>query len=969
MLKGINKPYMKFSQSFQGRFLIVAALVGFSLLAMAIYTKNLVRADSHQSSLLVNEYKKANELIKIINDQYLSLKGYIYQYSLILSPDLKQQTTSTLVSLEKAINKFRNSGLIDRYPMLKEQVINLGAIRIELDAAIRKLLVIQSDAKNRYPGVRILVDELQPTNRRFIQQMELARAELDDIKQPLKANIVSTLKEIQYNWARRVSEVRLFIANRSGTFGDPEKVLPGNVRTEILFAEHIDELLEELRDLAYQDKNTLLLPNAINEMIIISRRYSVIFHKAVDSFMRRDWRADVFFLEKQIEPLLTKNINILHKIEMLLSTQVSRKIKRSSELSDVLTTYLWWFVLAVYFLLMLSYLAFEKMIRQPLLEVAKAMEAQGKNEEYKIPELSFQATESEVLIEAFRGMKEQVNSRQLRLQSILLNASEGIVITDRKGLIETFNPAAERLFEIDESEVTGQNITVLLQPGSDMRKKAWLSLWTGKNLGNREPVEVRLRRLNGDEFTISIMISSMMHLGESYFIAIVSDVSEHKALVDKLQTLADMDSMTGLHNRRYFTEELDRLVVRSIRRNTFDSALLYIDLDNFKYVNDSFGHHAGDRVLIEVSTLLQERLRQGDLLARLGGDEFAVILYNCDSKTVEDIAENFLKQITKFTFLEQGKVLDVGCTIGVCMLEEGVDNRDEFLMRADFACQLAKQMGRNRVYYYTQEDSHSKEQMLGHIGTAQKIKDAIREDKFILMMQPIINTNSASVLCYEVLLRMVGENNKLIMPFGFLPSAERFNLMQDVDSWVVCHAIHKLSQYQQQGQDCNFSINLSAQSLGDFSMVDLIEDLIEKYRVSPSSLIFEITENIAIANMEKATHFLQRLQGLGCKTALDDFGAGYSSYAYLKDLPADYVKIDGGFVQDIDRNEFNLAMVRSMNDIAHIMGKKTIAEFVENKTVLTLLSEMGVDYVQGYFTGKPSENLLPDTENIVIPFR
>ena len=314
-------------------------------------------------------------------------------------------------------------------------------------------------------------------------------------------------------------------------------------------------------------------------------------------------------------------------------------------------------------------------------------------------------------------------------------------------------------------------------------------------------------------------------------------------------------------------------------------------------------------------------------------------------------------------------MLDVGCTIGVCMLDESIDNRDEFLMRADFACQLAKQMGRNRVYFYTQEDSHSKEQMLGHIGTAQKIKDAIREDHFVLMMQPIVNTHDTGLLCYEVLLRLIGENGKLIMPFGFLPSAERFDLMQDVDSWVVCQAIYKLSQYQQQGEDCRFSINLSAQSLGDFSMIDLIEDLIEQHKVSPGNLIFEITENIAIANMENATRFLQHLQGLGCKTALDDFGAGYSSYAYLKDLPADYVKIDGGFVQDIDQNEFNLAMVRSMNDIAHIMGKKTIAEFVENETALNLLREIGVDFVQGYYTGKPSVNLLNHTDETVIPFR
>ncbi len=677
--------------------------------------------------------------------------------------------------------------------------------------------------------------------------------------------------------------------------------------------------------------------------------------------MDEAWRADVYFLEKTIDPLIKQNLEILQSIESELATQLGQRVKSSLQTSTTVSRYIWWFIVIVYIMLMSAYLAFEKTIRRPLFEVARALKAQANNDQYEIPPHYYIASESELLINAFNEMKEQVDSRQLRLQTILQNTIEGIVISDAHGVIETFNPAAEKLFFKKASEVIGQSVSCLQENVLDISPQKWLSLWTSRDANDQDFAEIRLFNAKEERF-ITIKTSTMIHRGHTYFISVVSDVTEHKAFTNRLQNLADMDSLTKLHNRRYFTEELDRLVDRSIRRKIYDCALIFIDLDNFKIVNDSYGHHVGDRVLVEVSRLLQLKVRRGDLLARLGGDEFAVILYDVDDKQAKEVAQKYQTVVTDFTFYEQGRVLDVGCTIGVSTLDSDVKDKDEFLNRADFACQMAKQMGRNRVYAYSKEDSESKEQLRGQMGLAQSIKEAIRNDSFKLVLQPIKSAIDESIYCYEVLIRMLGDNNKIIMPFGFLPSAERFNLMKGIDTWVIKHSLSLMAQYKEQGQQLTFSINLSAQSIGDFEIIHTIEDGLEKNNISPEKLIFEITESNAISNMSNATQFLQYLRDLGCRTALDDFGAGYSSYAYLKDLPADFVKIDGAFVKDMDENDFNLAMVKSMNEIAHVMGKQTIAEFVENEAVMRLLKDIGVDYAQGYYLGKPADFAVEATQ-------
>jgi len=956
-------------QSFQGRFLIVAVMLAVALFAMAVYTKKIVSDDSRDSQILIMEYKSAEENIGQINDLYLTLKSALYQHALLLTPELKTLTLKTMETLGARFEIFSESDFFKHYTSSKKYVVELGLVIKSLDKEVRQVLKLQESAITRYPAVKILLNDLQPANRYFIEQLGIARDEATDIQSQKVADLVNVLNKVRYFWARRISEVRLFIANRSGAFGVSEKVLPKNITSEKIFGEQIEKLLNEGRELSRHSERSVLLSNAMDEMILTNRHYSVAFKKAAKLFMQKGWRADVFYLESRIEPLIKQNQGIVKSIEQVLSAKMGKMVEDSVETSTVVSSYISWFVGIVYLFIMMAYFAFEKSIRQPLSEVSKALDAQGNNEMYDIVPKKYYVSESEVLIEAFVSMKEQVDSRQLRLQTILQNVADGIVISDHRGIIETFNPAAERLFGRCCEEVIGKRVSILLGSDSNITSDTWLSLIKGIAYAQKEPVEIKLSRPNGDMFYAAINSSSMKHLGETYYISVVADITQHKMLTDRLQNLADLDSLTGLHNRRYFTEELDRLVERSHRREFYSFSLLFVDLDNFKYINDSHGHHVGDRILIEVSTLLQGKVRKGDLLARLGGDEFAVILYDVDGISSVEIANKYLQQLSGFTFYEQGTVLDVGCSIGVAMMDRKIKNKNDFLMRADFACQLAKQTGKNRVHTYSRDDDLSKDQMLGHIGIAQKIRDALRDDTFRLLLQPIRSTSTNKIYCYEVLLRMVGDNNKDIMPFGFLPSAERFDLMIDIDRWIVKNAISLLSGFQKDYPGMIISINLSAQSIGDPEIIRIIEDALSQFAIPASALVFEITESIAISHMDRASQFLEYLRGLGCKTALDDFGAGYSSYAYLKDLPADFVKIDGGFVRNMDENEINFAMVKSMNEIAHVMGKKTIAEFVENEAVLSLLKEIGVDYVQGFLLGKPEPKPVVDHQSKIIPIR
>jgi diguanylate cyclase (GGDEF)-like protein/PAS domain S-box-containing protein len=434
------------------------------------------------------------------------------------------------------------------------------------------------------------------------------------------------------------------------------------------------------------------------------------------------------------------------------------------------------------------------------------------------------------------------------------------------------------------------------------------------------------------------------------------DITEQKAFQHQLSYHAEHDPLTGMFNRHYFQEELERTVAR-VARNDSSCALLFIDLDQFKYINDTVGHAAGDHLLVEIAALLSTHVREGDLLARFGGDEFTLLLYNICEQDVLRAADNFRTLCDEFRFSEDGKTFNISCSIGVAMIDSQPTSAAEVLSHADLACNIAKQQGRNRTNIYNPADL-DKADMAADMDWAAQVREMLEHDRFQLVYQPIVSTTDGEVLDYEVLVRMVCDDGKIILPGGFMPAAERFGLIHSVDRWIVSRAIQQLASLRVAGHTANFSINLSGKAFEDATLLPLIQELLDSSGLDPTWVTFEITETAAIANLAAAEDFITALKDIGCQFALDDFGSGFSSFAYLKHLPVDKLKIDGAFVKGMAHSSVDQAMVESMNQVAHALGKQTVAECVENEETLQILREMGIDRAQGNYIGRPGA--LPD---------
>jgi diguanylate cyclase (GGDEF)-like protein len=374
-------------------------------------------------------------------------------------------------------------------------------------------------------------------------------------------------------------------------------------------------------------------------------------------------------------------------------------------------------------------------------------------------------------------------------------------------------------------------------------------------------------------------------------------------------------------------------------------------------VNDTCGHAAGDQLMRQVSTLLEHCLREGDTLARLGGDEFGVLLENCPPEAALRIADKLRQTVTDFHFAWAHLSFNIGVSIGLVNVEDGLFTLAEVMRAADTACYMAKEKGRNRVQVYHPEDSELTLRQ-GEMEWVGRLQKALDENRFILHAQDIVKVGVArrgGVHC-EVLLRMLDERGNVVPPMAFIPAAERYNLMPSIDRWVIRTALATLARLAAEpGGDpvelC--AINLSGASIGDDRFLDFVREQLSHFAVPHQTICFEITETAAIANLDKAAKFINELKATGCRFSLDDFGAGMSSFAYLKHLPVDFLKIDGAFVKDMADDPIDRAMVEAINSVGHVMGKQTIAEFVDSDRVLKALEEIGVDYAQGYGVGRP----------------
>ena len=578
----------------------------------------------------------------------------------------------------------------------------------------------------------------------------------------------------------------------------------------------------------------------------------------------------------------------------------------------------------------------------------------------------------------------RVEQERSWLQGILTSVGDGVYGVNTSGVISFINPAARQILGYEpHTNLIGIHPNNLFHASARDNAQAKTTdlvhinnaIKEGKELHG---VESTFTRADGTPIQVELTIYPL-HIDATHEGAVIAfrDVSLRKLLEEELKWQANHDPLTKLLNRKYIEDMLEEEVRRLKRSNEF-SALLYIDLDRFKYINDTMGHNTGDQLLIEVGAQLQLRLRKSDILGRLGGDEFAILLRNVAEDELFQIADKFRQILDDLTFSRDGRSYKVNASIGVAMITPQTITAGEVLANADIACHIAKGLGRNTTHLY-KKDQDSKAAMDLDLGWSTRLHHALQKNTFKLYYQPIVALQELDVdnlpedqgqlwsylqendllnyQHYEVLIRLPNSHGEPISPNAFLPTAERFNMMRDIDRWVINAAMQQMALLGPDYQHVTFAINLSGQSLAPGHLASIIREDMEKYQLHPSRFMFEITESCAINDFDTASELIEELTKLGCRFALDDFGSGYSSFSHLKRLPVEHIKIDGMFVRDIVTDPMDMAIIRSINHIAHTLGKKTVAEFVESAATLRLLKECGVDYVQGFYISHPLAKL------------
>ncbi len=575
-------------------------------------------------------------------------------------------------------------------------------------------------------------------------------------------------------------------------------------------------------------------------------------------------------------------------------------------------------------------------------------------------------------IKARENAELALKTEKERAEVTLSSIADAVVTTDHEGGVEFLNPAAERLLGWGQDEAKGKTLIEVCRLSEDPRTDTAIK---PLDPGFRDPVGAArtrfvLHRRDGRRLVVEEATSLLRdeHGNPIGTVMVLHDVTQAQRMADELRYHASHDALTGLVNRREFERRLEN-ALRSARQEHNDHALAYIDLDQFKVVNDICGHIAGDALLRELAAALREKVRDNDTLARLGGDEFGFLLEGCPLKKAEEVAETVRRTIDEFNFSWNGKTFSIGASIGLVPINFESDTVAGLMSAADIACYAAKDLGRNRVQVYHPSNEELARRH-GEMHWVAGVNKALQQDRFILFAQTIkpLRDGSGALPHREILIRILEKDGTLIPPGAFIPPAERYDLMPKVDRWVVTHLFSSLAAYLEahpEEQDLMqsmgmISVNLSAASINDELFLHFLRDQFSEFAIPPEAICFEITETAVMASLDRARNFVREVRDMGCQLALDDFGSGMSSFNYLKNLPVDYLKIDGGFVRELVRDTVDQTIIESINRTGHALGIRTVAEMVEEHDSIEILRRIGVDYAQGMAISPPRPLFQPD---------
>ncbi len=968
MLGGSKRTAVPGASSLRGRYVYAAIFLSLLLFGVAILGQISVReqGQTHRQQLWLRH--TAADAVQTLTFRLHELNSAAWEFILLPEKTQHQILSDLYNTFDSEISSILATEQLDEMPELRTALTDLKSNSTRLGVQLKKLMTVRLDAEKTFPVTSYML-AINPDNLEFYSSVALALEEIEEEPEASRDwEVYRVFSRLRFAWSQYVEEFRLMVAIRFGIFaGDLHKAIQqrkGNLR---LYAVTIDRSLKRLGELEQQGRvSNFQGMVSLARMRDIRKTAGDNFEKAIGVLESQHWRKDLDLFEEQIIPVFFAARGDLHKAKAALDKSSTTSMEDLGHTTARLSDTLWLLAIGGLLVIAVGYLIVDRALLRPIAQLTHALQEEARGGEPALT-LKTSAKETAGLVEAFDEMRHQVHIRQQRLENILDNAAEAIITIDEQGSIESFNNAAERLFGYRDHEVLGRNVSELIPAPRQSLHQGYLAylLKTSETNVTGSDREVEAQRKDGTRIPVSLKVSETVVGGRRLYTGLLEDISERKAMLERLQQMAEQDPLTGLPNRILFRDRLKHAIAQACRNENV-LALMFLDLDNFKDINDSMGHQAGDELLKAVAGRLRETIRLSDTLSRLGGDEFTIILEGLAHADQAVTAAQKILNVFNEPFTLAGREFHVGTSIGIAIYPLDGKEPDALIKNADTAMYHAKKSGGGRYRFYSQEMS---EWIEARQALQTELRRALEREEFVLHYQPIVYLEPGQANGVEALLRWQHPQRGLVPPNDFIPALEETGLIIPTTQWVLaqvgaCYQMLKAAGFS----EATVSVNFTPQCFGVPNMVHCVQGMLEANNIPPQNLIIEITENVLIQASEHLASVIQQLKELGIRFALDDFGTGYSSLSHLKRFPIDIVKIDRSFVQGVETEPTDAALASAIISMSHRLGLKVVAEGVETRGQLEFLQEQGCDAIQGYLISKavPANELLSVLSNSTL---